>query len=88
VLAVAALVTAGALAGLVDLRTGAVRLSVDPSAVHLLPASGPERDHYERARPLFGAEEPFVVALAAEDVFRPDVLRRVAALSAELAALP
>ncbi|MCU0667726.1 MAG: MMPL family transporter [Myxococcota bacterium] len=87
-LAVAALVTAGALAGLVDLRTGAVRLSVDPSAVHLLPATGPERDQYERARQLFGAEEPFVVALAADDVFRPDVLRRVATLSAELAALP
>jgi predicted RND superfamily exporter protein len=88
VLAVAALVTAGALAGLVDLRTGAVRLTVDPSAVHLLPATGPERDQYERARQLFGAEEPFVVALAADDVFRPDVLRRVATLSAELAALP
>lgn len=87
-LAVAGLVTAAALAGLVDFRSGALRLTVDPSAVHLLPAAGPERDHYERARQLFGAEEPFVVALAAEDVFQPDLLRRVAALDAALAALP
>ena len=87
-LAVAALVTAVASAGIVDFRNGTLRLTVDPAAVHLLPASGPERDQYERARQLFGAEEPFVVALAADDVFRPDLLRRVAALSAELAALP
>jgi predicted RND superfamily exporter protein len=53
-----------------------------------LPAEGPARDRFERARSLFGAEEPFVVALGADDVFQPDVLERVVALSAQLEALP
>jgi hypothetical protein len=46
VLAVAALATAAAIAGLVDPRSGRLRLTIDPSAVHLLPASGVEREHY------------------------------------------
>jgi predicted RND superfamily exporter protein len=87
VLAVAGLVTAVALAGIVDPANGRLRVTIDPSAIHLLPARGPEREHYERARQLFGAEEPFVVALGAEDVFAPDVLRRIAALTEQLEAL-
>jgi predicted RND superfamily exporter protein len=88
VLALAAIATAIAAAGLVDWRSGALRLSIDPSAVHLLPATGPARLHYERARQLFGAEEPFVVALGADDVFQPDVLQRLAELTASLETLP
>lgn len=87
-LAGAALVTAVALAGIVDVRTGALRVMIDPAAVHLLPAAGPARDRFERARELFGAEEPFVVALGADDVFQPAVLERVVALTAALEALP
>ena len=87
-LGIAGLATAVALAGLVDLRTGTLRLTIDPAAVHLLPATGAARDRYERARQLFGTEEPFVVALAADDVFVPDVLRRVSALTERLEALP
>ena len=88
VLAGAAAVTALALAGIFDLRTGALRVAIDPAAEHLLPAAGPARDRFERARDLFGAEEPFVVALGADDVFQPAVLERVVALTAQLEALP
>ena len=87
-LVLVAIATAVAAAGVVDWRSGTLRLTIDPSAVHLLPASGPERQQYERARQLFGAEEPFVIALGADDVFQPDVLQRLADLSARLETLP
>ncbi|RIK95887.1 MAG: hypothetical protein DCC71_22915 [Proteobacteria bacterium] len=87
-LGAAALASAAALAGLFDLRTGALRVTIDPAAVHLLPAEGAARDRYERARQLFGSEEPFVVALGADDVFQPDVLRRVAELTDAIERLP
>jgi predicted RND superfamily exporter protein len=73
-----------AAAGMVDWRTGALRLTIDPSPVHLLPARGEARERYERARRLFGSDEPFVVALGADDVFEPGVLRRVVSLTARL----
>ncbi len=75
------------LAGLVDLRTGEVRLAVDPSTGKLLPSAGPERELYERSRKLFGTDESIVVALGADDVFAPDALRRVVALTRRLEAI-
>jgi predicted RND superfamily exporter protein len=74
-------------AGLIDLRTGEVRLRVDPSAGKLLPAGGPERELYERSRRLFGTDEAIVVALGADDVFTPDVLSRVVSLTRRLEAI-
>ena len=38
------------LAGLVDPRTGAPRLGIDPSATGMLPSGGEERELYEKAR--------------------------------------
>lgn len=77
-----------AAAGFVDWRTGALRFGVDPSPVHLLPSGGDARERFERARQLLGSEEPFVLALGAEDVFAPEVLARIARLSERLRALP
>src|SRR5690606_12683041 len=87
-LAALAAVTLLAAAGFVDWRTGALRLQVDPSPMHLLPASGEARERWERARQLLGSDEPFVVALGADDVFDPDVLARIARLTERLRALP
>jgi predicted RND superfamily exporter protein len=56
--------------------------------VHLLPASGDARERWERARQLLGTDEPFVVALGADDVFAPASLERVARLSERLRSLP
>jgi predicted RND superfamily exporter protein len=88
VLAVLALATLVAASGFVDWRSGALRLRVDPSPEHLLPASGEARERWERARSLLGSDEPFVVALGADDVFAPEMLARIAALSERLRALP
>jgi len=85
---VLAALTLLAAAGSVDWRTGALLLHVDPSPVHLLPARGDARERWERGRQLLGSDEPFVVALGAEDVFAPEVLARVARLSERLRALP
>jgi predicted RND superfamily exporter protein len=79
--------TGAAAAGTVDPRSGALRFAIDPSPVHLLPGAGPARDAYERARQLFGSDEPFVVALGADDVFAPEMLRRVARLTERLETL-
>ena len=65
------------LAGLVDPRTGAPRLGIDPSATGMLPSGGKERELYEKARRLFGSDESIIVGVGALDVFAPDVLERV-----------
>jgi predicted RND superfamily exporter protein len=72
------------LQGLVDPWTGEVRLRLDPSTAGLLPAEGAERELFEYSRRLFGTDESVVVALGADDVFRPDVLERVARLTLRL----
>src|SRR5512134_2845880 len=87
VLAAVALVTLAALAGILDPRSGRVRLEVDPSVERLLPEGDDERRFFDRARQLFGADEFVAVLLSSErDVFEPDVLARVQALTRELEA--
>ena len=76
ILAIAALVTLAALHGIVDLRTGALRLRVDPSIDQLLPEGDEERAFYERARQIFGSDEFVLLVLAADDVVTPDRLAR------------
>jgi predicted RND superfamily exporter protein len=88
VLAVLGAATLLAAAGFVDWRSGALRFGVDPSPVHLLPAGGDARERWERARQLLGTDEPFVVAMGAEDVFAPEALARLARLDERLRALP
>lgn len=66
----------------------AARLQVDPAVETLLPAADPERAFYRTATARFGSEEVVVVALFAEDVFAPAVMRRIAALTRALEHLP
>jgi predicted RND superfamily exporter protein/CRP-like cAMP-binding protein len=75
------------LAGLVDTRTGKLRVMMDPSVDRLLPAGGRDREVYEHARKLFGSDEAVVVALGTEDVFTPSMLERIVRLTRELEAL-
>lgn len=77
VLAGALLVSALAASQLVDLRTGAFRLELDPSVDRLLPQGDQTREFYDHVRLLFGSDETLVVALVAPDVFTAENLRRI-----------
>lgn len=79
--------TVVALHGIVDLRTGEPRLWVDPSVNRLLPTDDPDVAFYEHVRRVFGNDEIVLATLEADDVFAPDVLRRVARISEGLAGL-
>lgn len=62
-------------------------IRVDSSAENLLPLDDPERTYYYDVREEFGTEEILVVALFADDVFAPEALAGIRALSKELEAL-
>lgn len=62
-------------------------IRVDSSAENLLPLDDPERTYYDDVREEFGTEEILVVALFADDVFAPEALAGIRALSKELEAL-
>ena len=83
VLALVLLATVFALHGIVDLRSGHVRLEVDPGIDRLLPAGDEERRFYDRARELFGNDETLLLVLETEDVFQPEALAAGAAHHAE-----
>ena len=77
-----------ALAGLVDCRSGELRLWIDPSVDQLLPANDEERTYYEHVRHVFGSDETVIVALASDDAFGLASLRAVDRLSERLRGLP
>ena len=81
------LVTVALLNGLVDLRSGKLRLEVDPSVERLLPEDNEERRFYDRARKLFGSDQFLLLSLEARagDVFGSDFLTRLSRLTAALA---
>lgn len=81
-LAIAAL-TVPLLAGLVDLRTGQLRLEVDPAVERLLPEEDEERLFYDRTRDLFGSDQFLLLSLESEtgDVFVSDFLARLQRLT-------
>ena len=81
--AVLALTLLGA-SQIVDFRTGALRLSVDPSVDDMLPEGDEGRQFYDHVRRLFGSDETLVVALSAADVFTEVNLRRIQSLTRRL----
>lgn len=75
-------VSALALAAVVDLRTGGLRVAFDPSLEALLPRDTPARAYYDRVRELFGSDEVLVLALAdPEGIFTPEHLAAVRRLT-------
>ena len=88
VIATVVLVTALALATLVDWRSGSLRLEIDASVDRLLPADHPDRAFYAQSRRLFGADDVVVLALAGLDVISAEGLAAIEALSDALLALP
>ena len=77
VLAGVLVLTIVALDGIVDLRTGELRLTVDPSIDRLLPDEDEGRTFYEKAREAFGTDEFVLLVIDAADVFEPSVLERL-----------
>ncbi len=88
ILIIVLLITGLALSQLVDLETGRLRITVDPSVGRLLPKDDPERLFYDRVRYVFGSEESVVVALASDDAFSAAALARVEQMTEGLQRLP
>jgi predicted RND superfamily exporter protein len=90
VICLALLATVASFHGLVDLRTGKLRLEIDPAVERLLPEGDEERQFYGRARALFGSDQFLLLSIDAAqgDVFSHDVLAGVARLSMQLEQVP
>ncbi len=70
-------ITVLALSRIVDFRTGAVHLRLDPSIDRLLPQEDEGKKFYDHVRNVFGSDETLLIALISEDVFTTDVLESV-----------
>jgi len=82
VLVVTALVTAAAIARLVDFRTGTLRLQIDTSIEQMLPSGDENRAYYDRMRKLFGNDETLLLVVhRPEGIFTTEVLGGIARLS-------
>lgn len=96
ILAAVIALTLLALAGLMDLRTGALKLAIDPSVNRLLPENHPDRRFYEHIRRVFGSEDVVMLALASSStsadagngIFTADMIGRVARITQALEELP
>ena len=83
-LALMGLVTLVSLHGIVDLRTGEVKLHIDPALDRLLPEGDDERRFYDQSRKLFGSDEFVLLVLDQVDVFSPAMLERIKRVTARL----
>ncbi|MGH9886486.1 MAG: hypothetical protein ACREBE_13210, partial [bacterium] len=88
VLGVALALSAALLPGVIDLRTGELRLRYDPSTNQLLPHTEGAKESYRRVRRIFGNDETVIVALHADDAFSPEALESLVRVSQGLAAIP
>jgi predicted RND superfamily exporter protein len=77
-----------ALQGMVDLRSGQIRLSIDPALERLLPEGDSERKFYDEARRKFGSDEFILLVLDGEEVFSTSMLERVQRVTERLEAEP
>jgi len=73
-----------ALHGIVDLRTGELRLTVDPAIERLMPEGDENRQFFDRAKALFGRDEAVVLVIEADDIFTPDTLDQLQRLTKRL----
>jgi hydrophobe/amphiphile efflux-3 (HAE3) family protein len=87
VLAIVAAITLLAVARIVDLRTGELHITFDPSTNALLPRDDEGRRFYDRTRLVFGSDETILVALVDDDVFTATNLRRLQRMSERFSAI-
>lgn len=80
---------------LVDLKTGSLRLDVDPSLDRLLPRDDEDLNFYRHNRHIFGSDDAIVVALRPHaingetaNVLQAEPLQRIQTMAAAIAELP
>ncbi len=59
-------------------------IQLDGSVESLLPQDDPDSRYYDDVRALFGSDEVGVVGVLADDIYTPDVLRKLQRLTTEL----
>jgi predicted RND superfamily exporter protein len=77
VIAAIALLSAGSVLLIFDPSSGQSRIDLDPSASGMVPADDPGRIYWDHVQATFADGEPLLLALAGENVFTPDSLRRI-----------
>ena len=80
-LAAVAVITVCAVLQLVDVRSGAVTLQIDPSVERLLAQDDAAYRFYQSARRIFGSDETILLLLQADDVFATDTMDTIARLT-------
>jgi predicted RND superfamily exporter protein len=80
--------TCFAAAGVVDPRTGGLRLRMDASTASLLPDGDGRADFYASVRERFGEDDSLLVVLASDDLFTRARLRQVVDTTRRIQALP
>jgi predicted RND superfamily exporter protein len=88
ILVLTGLLTLVAAAGIVDPRSGGLRLSLDVSTAHLLPDEDGRGSFYQEVRRRFGNDDTMLVVLATEDLFTTERLQGLLALQRRLESLP
>jgi predicted RND superfamily exporter protein len=88
VLVAIALLTALAAAGVVDPRSGALRLEMDASTASMLPDDDRRAEFYEAVRKRFGDDDSMLVVLASDDLFTRERLRQLVETTRRIQALP
>jgi predicted RND superfamily exporter protein len=77
VLVLAAIIFVLAVSQIVDLKTGQLRIEIDPSANRLISGEEPAKLFYDKARRIFGSDETLVITLTSDDIFTRDTLERI-----------
>jgi len=73
---------------LIDPSTFSLRVAIDPSMDPLVAQDDPERRYYDQIRKRFGNDEAVLVVLDTPDVYAPESLKQLHALTEKLSDLP
>ena len=77
ILVIVAVLFAATITQVIDLKTGQLRIEIDPSANRLIPQDEPAKQFYDKARQIFGSDETLVITLTSDNVFTRDTLERI-----------
>jgi len=63
-------------------------IQLDSSIESLLPKDDPEKEYYEEVRRLFGSDEIVVIGLVVQNVYTPEVLKKIKRITEEIREIP
>jgi len=87
ILVMIVILTGLAIPQLVNIRTGEIRLRIDPSLERLLAPNDEAYRYYQQARRIFGSDETILLLLRTDDVFSRDNMQIIARLTHRLEAV-